>query len=103
VLQHGADEALVLLRERIAAYNVVCGVENSDSSGYHETITRFFVLRIAQFLDAADRARPIDELAVELIEQLSDKDAALLYWSRERLMSVEARRGWLEPDLRSMA
>jgi len=26
----------------------------------------------------------------------------LEYWSRERLMSVDARRAWLEPDLKAL-
>lgn len=102
LLHHAAGDALVLLRARIAAYNLACGVENTDSSGYHETITRFFVWRIEQFVAAADRSRPVDDLAAELIALLGDPRAPLRYYSRERLMSVEARRGWVEPDLRPL-
>jgi hypothetical protein len=50
-------------------------------------------------LESADRARPIDELAADLIGLLGDNRAPLDYYSPERLMSVEARRGWVEPDL----
>jgi hypothetical protein len=102
VLRYPTREALDLLRERISAYNVACGVENTDSSGYHETITRFFVWRIERFIVAADCGRPIDELAAELVRLLGDKRAPLDYYTRKRLMSVEARRGWVVPDLRPM-
>jgi hypothetical protein len=102
LFNHSADEALALLRERITAYNETCGVQNSDSSGYHETITRFFVKRIEQFLENADPGLSIDELAEELVRLLGDKRAPLEYYSRERIMSVEARGGWVEPDLRSL-
>jgi hypothetical protein len=43
LLAYSTDEALEMMRARITAYNVACGVGNTDSSGYHETITRFFV------------------------------------------------------------
>jgi hypothetical protein len=100
LLRHSAEDALQLLRERITAFNRATGVENSDDSGYHETITRFYVWRIARFVAAADRGRPIDDLADELIQLLGDGSAPLEYYSRAQLMSVAARRGWVEPDLR---
>ena len=102
LLRHPPDRALALLRERISAYNVASGTENTDESGYHETITRFFVIRISQFVAAADLTRPVDDLAAELILLLGDPRAPLEFYSRERLMSVEARRGWVEPDLRPL-
>jgi hypothetical protein len=102
LLRYSADDALMLLRERITAYNLACGTANTDAAGYHETITRFFVWRIAQFVAAADRRRPIDELAGELIQSVGDVRAPLEYFTPARLMSVEARRGWVEPDLRPL-
>ena len=33
---------------------------------------------------------------------LADRSLPLEFWSRERLMSDEARHGWLEPDLRPL-
>jgi hypothetical protein len=95
---HPPDEALDLLRARIKAYNVACGGENTDS-GYHETITRFYVWHIGEFLASADRRRSLDDLADELIRLLGDQKAPLRHYSRQRLMSPEARRGWVEPDL----
>lgn len=102
LLQHSAEKSLELLREQINAFNEDCGVENSDSSGYHETITRFYVRQIESFVASADRSRPIDALAEELIQLLGHSQAPLEYYSRERLMSVAARRGWVEPDLRPL-
>jgi hypothetical protein len=91
-------EALAALREGISRYNVATGVENTDSAGYHESITRFYVWQIGRFLAAADRSRPLDELAEELVRDYGDRELPLRYWSRERLMSREARLGWVEPD-----
>lgn len=102
VLEHGPDEALRLLRERIRDYNEATGVVNSDESGYHETITRFWVHRIDGFLRRADRAAPIDELAASLIAESGNKRLLRAFYSQERLESVAARREWVEPDLRPL-
>jgi hypothetical protein len=99
LLHHAADEALDLLRDRIRRYNVACGVANTDHGGYHETITRFYVRVIDRFLQSADRQRPLDQLAEDLIRQWGDKELPLRYYSRERLFSVLARRQWVEPDV----
>ena len=34
--------------------------------------------------------------------QLGNPNWLLKYWSRDRLMSVDARRAWLEPDLKPL-
>jgi hypothetical protein len=102
VLHHDPPEALALIRQRITAYNEATGVENSDDSGYHETITRFFLHEISRFLHTTYSGRPIDDLAAELIALLGNKETPLRYYSRDRLMSVAARRGWVEPDLQPL-
>ena len=102
VLKYGPEEALGLLRPRIRAHNESVGTANTDSSGYHETITRFYVWRIGLFLRLADASRTADELASELVRELGDRDLPLAYWSRELLMSREARLGWVEPDVRGL-
>jgi hypothetical protein len=99
VLHFPDDIALTLLRERIRAYNEATGVANTASTGYHETITRFYVGVIRGFLDSTDPERPIDELAAELIALAGDQALALKHYTRERLFSSEARLGWLAPDL----
>jgi hypothetical protein len=99
VVHFDAPEALVLLRHRISRYNESVGTPNSDTSGYHETITRFYVSLIAWFASGQDRSDPLDALARRLIEKYGDRDLPFRYYSRDRLFSVEARRGWVEPDL----
>jgi hypothetical protein len=100
VLHHGPFVALDLLRARISAYNTSVGTANTDSSGYHETITRFYVVVIDRFLATVDRTLEVDELARQLIERYGDRRLLQHYYSESRLFSVEARRSWVEPDLR---
>lgn len=83
----------------IRHYNLSVGGENTDSAGYHETITQASLLAARAFL----AKRPADEPlhishAALMTGPLGNKQWALAYWSKERLFSVEARRNWVEPD-----
>ncbi len=99
VLRYPGNVAQDLLRLRIRAYNESTGVLNTSSAGYHETITRFYVSIIRQFVDSVDARRSIEELAPELIGRFGAKDLPFRHYTRERLSSVDARLGWLAPDL----
>ena len=100
VLEHGPFEAMELLRARICAYNESVGTANTDTSGYHETITRFYVVIIDRFLSTVDRTADLDVLAELLIAQYGDRRLPLHHYSEKRLFSPVARRAWVEPDLR---
>lgn len=100
VHHHGPFVALDLLRERISKYNESVGTANTDTSGYHETLTRFYVVIIDRFLAAADRSADLDTLAQDLIASHGDRRLPLHHYSEARLFSTVARRAWVEPDLR---
>ena len=100
VREYGAAPALPLLRARIMSYNESVGTANTDTSGYHETITRFYVVVIDRFLAGVDRGDDLDTLARQLIARYGDRKLPLHHYSEGRLFSVVARRSWVEPDLR---
>lgn len=99
VLEFGEAAALEELRRCIRAFNEAHGGVNSDSAGYHETITRFYVWRIARFAEAAGERDAPDLLADRLLAECGDRRLPLRHWSEARLMSREARQGWVAPDL----
>ena len=102
VMRHTPAETRDLLRARISAFNQAKGGENTASTGYHETVTRFYVHVIGRFLASADVLRPSEELERELIGRYGDKELPLQYYTRERLFSSEARLGWVAPDLQAL-
>ncbi|MDX2169496.1 MAG: hypothetical protein SF182_20675 [Deltaproteobacteria bacterium] len=102
VLRFGPDEALRRLRSGIRALNDAHGTPNSDTRGYHETITRAYVTLIADFLSTRAGTSPADAAHALLRSPLAGKDALLRYYSRPCLGSVTARRGWVAPDLRQL-
>ena len=67
---------------------------------YHETMTRFWLRAVGLGIKRHPML-PFDELlAAE--PHLLDKNLPFSHWSRERMGSDEARRQWVEPDLRLM-
>lgn len=100
--EHGEAGACERLRREIRAYNEATGVPNSETRGYHETITVFQVRAIACYHDAAPD-RSIVELARGLVvHRLGSRDLAALYYSDARLFTGAARRCWVAPDLRPL-
>ena len=102
LVRHEEALATRLIREGIKRYNRACGVETTRTSGYHETITLFYIRVIRRFLSEADSDCTLSTLANSLINVCGNKELPLEYYSRERLMSWEARTAWLEPDLKAL-
>lgn len=87
----------------IRAYNESRGGVNSDTSGYHETITQASLRATRGVYDAYPADVPVWRIANALMKSnLANPNWLLEYWSRDRLMSVDARRAWLEPDLKAL-
>jgi hypothetical protein len=83
----------------IRRFNESVGGLNTDSEGYHETITRTFLHGVRLFLGDADGDAPLHALVNELLRSpMGRRDWPLRFYSRERLFSVEARRGYIPPD-----
>ena len=102
LVRHEEAEATRLIRDGIRRYNKARGIEQTKTGGYHETITLFYIQVIRKFLLAANPDCTLKMLANSLINVCGDKNLPLEYYSRERLMSWEARTGWLEPDLKAL-
>jgi hypothetical protein len=87
----------------IRAYNESVGGVNSDSEGYHETITRVFLHGVRLFLSEADGSEPIHDLVNELLSSpMGRRDWPLRFYTKDRLLSVEARRDFIPPDLAAL-
>jgi environmental stress-induced protein Ves len=103
VRRFGKDEALARLRIGIRRLNDSHGVPNSDTRGYHETITRVYVTLIDAFLRELPKDTSVDEVLNRLLSsRVGLRDFLLSFYSRERLMSTMARMEWVEPDIRSI-
>ncbi len=86
----------------IRAYNEATGVPNTDSGGYHETITVASLRAARSWLEARPRASLHAALEELLASSFGRSDWLLAHWTRPVLFSVAARRGWIEPDLKPL-
>jgi hypothetical protein len=86
----------------IRAYNESTGVPNTDTGGYHETITIASLRAARKWL--ADRPGVPLHHALEglLASPFGRSDWLLRYWSRGVLFSVAARKSWVEPDVQPL-
>ncbi|HRJ00354.1 MAG TPA: hypothetical protein PKV67_06225 [Hyphomonas sp.] len=104
--------ALWLLRERgeapvraempglIRRYNESVGGRNTDTEGYHETITQASLTMAARALAEAGPGAPLSVALMALMAGPCGKpDWISAYWTKEVLFSVDARLGWIAPDV----
>ena len=84
----------------IRRYNESVGTVNDETQGYHETITQVFIRGVRLSLAASEgKGGLADRVNLLLLSPEGRRDWPLGFYSRERLFSVEARMGWVEPDL----
>jgi hypothetical protein len=62
---------------------------------YHETITRFWILTVYQAIEGMPPSTFPEFL--EANPHLEDKNYIYTFYSKERLMSEEAKRNWIPP------
>ncbi len=79
------------LKQYIAAQNI---------EGYNETQTMFWLQVFFSFLKDVNTSLPIVDLTNMMIARYSNSKFIFQYYSRERLMSAEARLTVMEPDLK---
>ena len=99
VAHYPESEALDRLRNAIRSYNVAQGGENTATAGYHETITRIYTWYIGEHLRTYRDTPFMTCLQLLLDGPAADREFPLRFYTRERLFSMEARLGWVEPDI----
>lgn len=111
---HLAATTYLLLRHReidvdkelpslIRCFNESIGGVNSDSEGYHETITRVFLRGVRLFLSDADLSAPLHDLVNELlVSPMGKRDWPLRFYTPRRLFSIDARNAFVEPDIAAL-
>ena len=92
-------QAAEKIRNGIKAYNVSIGGANTDTSGYHETITLFYMTTIACYLATTGVTELTDEQIDLFLQQpFLERDHVFRMYSVEQLMSKAARHSWTPPD-----
>jgi hypothetical protein len=95
----GADAATTAMRANVRRYNESVGGRNTETSGYHETVTVAWI----KLLDALlQRAQPVDRAAFAaraVAFYAPQRQIFARHYDFDLLQSTPARLGWIEPNL----
>ena len=89
-----------VMRDGILWLNDLHGTPNNETSGYHETLTLFWLKRVWNFIDSRIGHAEMTSLVNDVIKTLGDPDLPLRFYSRDLLYSAKARREYYPPDVR---
>jgi hypothetical protein len=95
----GFDGALEQMRQRIQSFNQAKGIKDSKTTGYHETLTVAWLRVIADALDVMSRPPGNSIEFCRQNQHLLDKTLLRRHYSSDRMLSDEAKRQFVEPDL----
>lgn len=101
MLRHRPDRSNPeAFRTIIVALNEAHGTPNTDTSGYHHTITIASLGAAGFVLGSGEVDWPLAAAFAELMAgPYGRSDWILTHWSRDVLFSTVARKSWVEPDI----
>lgn len=103
-LQH--ESPLMLLdwmRKAISSYNVSVGGQNTESSGYHETLTRLWCELVFALTHGHPWPSALHAARTAVMVYGHDRGIAKRFYSFDVVNDRAARREWREPDLATLA
>ncbi len=96
-VMNGFDDVEHRMREGIRSLNREHGVIETASSGYHETLTLFWIAKVRSLVEVC--CGPAIVVVGAVVGGLADPTLVYFHYSRERIASSEARKTWCAPDL----
>ncbi len=96
---HGPEQALDRLRVAIRRFNESVGGENTDTAGYHESLTRLWCIVVARTLASAGPANDYAAARAAVQTLGHRRDLYREYYSWDVVADRDARRSWAAPDL----
>ena len=95
-------DLLPTVRRNIRNYNARGGGKNTDTSGYHETLTVLWLWVLADYLQSFPEQTPRIEQVRMAVDKFSADRLYPQYYSYDVVKSGEARRRWMEPDMQHL-
>lgn len=92
------EEAFARMKRGVIHYNTCVGTVNSDTSGYHETLTRLWSVLICEHVKAGEFPSRLAAVRSAVAEFGEDRGRHANYYSFDVVKDVRARREWVLPD-----
>ncbi len=95
---HPPDRAFDLTRSGIIHHNESVGTANTETSGYHETLTRFWSGLIGETVRAGNFPTRLEAVRHAVAKFGNDRDCFGPFYSFDVVNDRRARRQWIPPD-----
>jgi len=92
------ETAVEQVRTGIRHYNECVGTANTPDSGYHETLTLFWLRTIGEFLRYQQGWDKLEAVRRVVAEFGGQRDLFKKYYSFDVVASLAARASWIAPD-----
>jgi hypothetical protein len=96
--EHPPEAALNLTRSGIIRHNESVGTANTETSGYHETLTRFWSGIIGDFVRARNFPTRLETVRGAVARFGEDRSLFRPFYSFDVVNDRRARREWVPPD-----
>lgn len=100
IMKNDFLKALDLVRNLIIKHNESVGTPNSETEGYHETITQFWLKNVVHFLKEHNFKTPVEACNALINSPDGHNHHILYFYSRDVLFSTKARHEYVEPDIK---
>ena len=103
VCEYGQAETAQKMPNCIYMYNNSVGTKNTDTSGYHETITQFWIWLLDAYWQRVRNKMTFLEACNHLFTSpFSERTAFLKFYSEDLIFSVKARKEYVSPDIQPL-
>jgi hypothetical protein len=94
----GSGETYRKMRDGVLNFNASVGGKNTDTSGYHESLTRFWSFSLWRFVNARDFSTRIDAVRAAVAELASDRGFVDRHYGFDVRNSRQCRHEWRAPN-----
>ena len=104
VVARFGKRAMPEMMKRIKHYNKSVGIINSESSGYHDTVTIFWIWAVWYFMSKQGDIQ-FNQAAIDTLfatDALTKRNIWLEYYSKDVMLSPDARFEYIEADVKPM-
>ncbi len=95
---HSAEATFDKMKAGLLRFNTAAGTANTEDSGYHETLTRFWSGLVSEFVRRPEFSSRFEAVRGAVAEFGEDSNLYRRYYSFDVLKDRRARREWIPPD-----
>ena len=96
---HAAEATYSIMKSGIIHHNTSVGTANTEDSGYHETLTRFWAGEIGEFVRSGRFPSRFEGVRAAVNAFGEERDRFRKFYSFDVVRDRRARREWVPPDL----